>query len=57
MRPEDLLCATCGGRVAEARCPSCRASLQYLRRQRHDLPAGPVLLLALLVLLLVLILL
>ncbi|MCW2777523.1 MAG: hypothetical protein JWN17_1248 [Frankiales bacterium] len=51
---EDLLCAACGGRVAEARCATCRASRQWLREQRPAFPAGPVLLTALLLLLLVL---
>jgi len=54
MSADDLLCAACGGRVGDARCPTCRASRAYLREQRSPLPAGPVLLLALLVLLLVL---
>ena len=49
---EDLLCASCGGRVAEARCVTCRASRAWLREQRPVLPAGPVLVLALLLLLL-----
>ncbi len=51
---EDLLCAACGGRVAEARCATCRASRQWLRDQRPALPAGPVLLAALVLLLLLL---
>ena len=51
---EDLLCASCGGRVAEARCATCRASRDWLRYQRPVLPAGPVLLVALLLLLLLL---
>ena len=50
---EDLLCAACGGRVAEARCPTCRSSRDWLREQSR-LPAGAVLLAALVVLLLVL---
>lgn len=54
MGVDDLLCAACGGRVGEARCPTCRAALRQLREQRPLLPAGPVLLLALVVLLLVL---
>ncbi len=52
MGPDDLVCAACGGRVGDARCPTCRASLAHLRAQRPVLPAGPVLLLALLVLVL-----
>ena len=51
---EDLLCASCGGRVAEARCATCRASRAWLRQQRPALPAGPVLLAALLLLVLLL---
>jgi len=51
---DDLVCAACGGRVAEARCPTCRASRQYLRDSEPGLPAGPLLLAALVVLLLVL---
>ncbi len=51
MRSDDLLCAACGGRVGEARCATCRASREELR---PTLPAGPFLLAALLVLLLLL---
>jgi hypothetical protein len=51
---DDLVCAACGGRVGDARCPTCRASRQYLRDTAPGLPAGPVLLAALLLLLLVL---
>ncbi len=54
MRGDDLLCAACGGRVGEARCPTCRLSRQHLRDSQPGLPAGPVLLAALVVLLLVL---
>ena len=54
MSGDDLVCAACGGRVAEARCPTCRASRQYLRDSEPGLPAGPLLLAALVVLLLVL---
>ena len=54
MSTDDLLCAACGGRVGDARCPTCRASLAYLRAQRPQLPAGPVLLAAVVLLLLVL---
>ena len=54
MSADDLLCAACGGRVGDARCPTCRASREYLRQQQPQLPAGAVLLAALLVLLLVL---
>lgn len=54
--PDDLVCAACGGRVGDARCATCRASRQYLRSQRPDLPAGAFLLAALAVLLLLLVL-
>jgi hypothetical protein len=50
---QDLVCAACGGRVVEARCATCRHSRELLRQQDR-LPAGAVLLLALLVLLLAL---
>ena len=50
MGADDLLCAACGGRVGDARCPTCRASLAYLREQRPH-PAGPVLVALLLILL------
>ena len=51
---DDLLCAACGGRVAEARCATCLASRAWLRDQRPVLPAGPVLIVALLLLALLL---
>ena len=54
MSSDDLVCAACGGRVGDARCPTCRASRQHLRDTSPMLPAGPVLLAALLLLLLVL---
>ena len=54
MSSDDLVCAACGGRVGDARCPTCRAALQHLRDTAPALPAGPVLLVALLLLLLVL---
>ncbi len=56
MGTDDLLCAACGGRVGDARCPTCRAARQHLRDTRPPLPAGPVLLAALLVLVLLLVL-
>ena len=31
MGPSDLLCASCGGRVAQARCATCRFALADLR--------------------------
>jgi hypothetical protein len=48
---DDLVCAACGGRVAEGRCPTCRASRELLRRG-DPLPVGPFLLAALLCLVL-----
>ena len=54
MQGDDLLCAACGSRVGDARCPTCRLSRQTLRDLEPGLPAGPVLLAALVVLLLVL---
>ncbi len=53
MSEDLLLCAACGGRVADARCATCRHSREVLRR-RSPLPAGPVLLAALVALLLLL---
>lgn len=32
MGSEDLVCARCAGLVIEGRCPTCRASREYLRR-------------------------
>ena len=52
---ENALCAACGGRVGEARCPTCRAALAQLRDARQ-LPAAALLLSALVVLLAVLVL-
>ncbi len=51
MSSDDLVCAACGGRVAEARCPTCRASRELLR-QGSPVPVGPFLVAALLCLLL-----
>jgi len=53
MSSDDLVCAACGGRVGDARCPTCRASRQHLRDSTPQLPAGAVLLAALLLLLLI----
>ena len=53
MSSDDLVCAACGGRVGDARCPTCRATREHLRDTAPLLPAGPVLLVALLLLLLV----
>ena len=54
MGVDDLVCAACGGRIGDARCATCRASLAHLRAQRYPLPAAAVLLLALLTLLTIL---
>jgi len=54
MDADDLLCASCGSRVGEARCATCRASRARLHAERPQLPAGPVLLLALVLVLLLL---
>ncbi len=43
---QDLVCATCGGRVAEARCATCRVARDHFQAQRVSLPAGPLLVLA-----------
>ena len=51
---DDLVCAACSGRVGDGRCPTCRASRDQLRRQ--SLPAVPLLLAALVVLLLLVVL-
>ena len=51
---DDLLCAHCGGRVGDARCPTCRAARRQLQESDPGLPAGAVLLAALVVLLLLL---
>jgi hypothetical protein len=56
MGADDLLCAACGGRVGDARCTTCRFSLQRLRDSEPGLPAGAFLLAALAVLVLLLLL-
>ncbi|CAO5178439.1 DUF2116 family Zn-ribbon domain-containing protein [Frankia sp. AiPs1] len=52
MGSEDLVCACCSGLVIEGRCPTCRASREYLRR--NSTPPSPQLLLAILVIVMVL---
>jgi hypothetical protein len=47
---QDLICAACAGRVVDGRCASCRAAREEFLSQRLALPAGPLLLLAALVL-------
>ena len=54
MHADDLLCASCGGRVADGRCATCRAVRARLQHARPPLPAAELLLAALVVLLLVL---
>lgn len=49
---EDLVCASCSGRVGDGRCPTCRAALRRMRDERVVLPALPFLLAALTVLIL-----
>jgi hypothetical protein len=42
---QDLICAACSGRVVDGRCARCRAARDEFQAQR-TLPAGPLLLLA-----------
>ncbi|CAJ60020.1 MULTISPECIES: hypothetical protein [Frankia] len=44
MGSEDLVCARCSGLVIEGRCPTCRASREYLRR--NSVTISPQLILA-----------
>jgi hypothetical protein len=52
MGRQDLVCARCSGLVIEGRCPTCRASREYLRRTSFTL--SPQLLLAILAVVMVL---
>ncbi len=52
---QDLVCASCSGPVAEGRCATCRAARERFTA-RSPLPAGAVLLAALLLTLLVILL-
>ena len=45
MNWQDLVCASCAGRVADGRCPTCRAARRELS-QGSRLPAQSVLLVA-----------
>ncbi len=45
MNWQDLVCASCAGRVADGRCPTCRAARRELS-QGQRLPAQAVLLVA-----------
>jgi hypothetical protein len=47
---QDLVCASCAGRVIDGRCASCRAAREDFLNQRVTLPAGPLLLLGAVVL-------
>lgn len=44
---QDLVCASCSGRVADGHCATCRAARERFS-QRTALPAGTMLLAALL---------
>ena len=39
---QDLLCASCGGRVGDGRCPTCRAAREQFLSERPTLAAGAV---------------
>jgi hypothetical protein len=43
---EDLVCASCAGRVVEGRCPTCRAAREQFRSERTPFPATAFLLAA-----------
>ncbi|CAO5255834.1 hypothetical protein [Frankia sp. AgKG'84/4] len=51
MGSEDLVCASCSGLVIEGRCPTCRASREYLRRSS---PLSPQLLFTIIAIIMVL---
>ena len=53
---EDLVCASCAGRVVEGRCRTCRAAREQFRSQGPSLPAAPLMLAAAVLLALLLIL-
>jgi hypothetical protein len=36
---KDLVCAACSGRVAEGRCPTCRAAREQFLADRPSVPA------------------
>ncbi len=48
MRSDHLVCAHCGGIVAEGSCPVCRITRAELARQRFTVPPALVALVALL---------
>jgi hypothetical protein len=53
---EDLVCASCAGRVVEGRCATCRAARDEMRSRGVMLPATQFLLAAALLLALLLVL-
>lgn len=55
MNWQDLVCASCAGRVADGRCPTCRAARRELS-QGPRLPAQALLLVAALLTLVLLVL-
>ncbi|WP_261565390.1 hypothetical protein [Frankia gtarii] len=52
MGSEDLVCARCSGLVIEGRCPTCRASREYLRRNSATI--SPQLIIAIIAIVMVL---
>ncbi len=52
MGSEDLVCARCSGLVIEGRCPLCRASREYLRR--NSVAISPQLIIAIVAIVMVL---
>jgi hypothetical protein len=53
---DNLVCAACSGLVEQGGCSVCRAARQHLHGDRTALPASPVLLTALALLLLLVVL-
>ena len=56
MSCDNLVCAHCSGLVEQGRCASCRAAREHLHSHGPVLPAGPVLALAAVLLVLLLLL-
>ena len=56
MSCENLVCASCAGRVVEGRCRVCRAARLNVHDHQQPLPAGPLLATAAVLVLLVLLL-
>jgi hypothetical protein len=46
MNWEDLVCASCAGRVVEGRCATCRAARDQMRNRDVTFPASSFLLAA-----------